>query len=728
MAHDAKPSLGALYDENAHRPGPAMPSIPGSSLGSAYESWFEAEQEARWLEDLERRRALANSDATQVISRADVEAYRERMEQEKSWVASTEEAVSLARSARTQEIPRPGKGGSSAVGASDTGDTGDATAADATAALPIGDPAEAGAQTRRQTAADEATAGTASRGGLLRSSAIMAAGTLVSRILGLLRSVLTAAALGATGEVANAWDVANTLPNVLYLLLAGGVINAVLVPQITRALDHSDGGKAYTDRIITLSLTLLLAVTAIFMAAAPLVYRIWDNNNMTPDKAHVTTMFTLLCLPQVFFYGVYTVFGQVLNARGKFGAFMWSPALANVVIIIGLVAFIASYPHGTPTDAPRSGVPGFSGWTNDMIVMLALPATLGIAVQAVALVPALRRAGYTFSPNFRFRGVGLRSASTMAGWAFAAVVVQQVGLIVTTQLLGSQPNGEPGKAAQSFAFLLFTLPHSLVTLSLVTALFTRMSVAAGRGETQKVKEDISTGVSLSGIASIMVTFGSFAVIFPLVRAMFGADESTVWSIGSTAIAMMVGLVPFSFCLIIQRVFYAYNDARTPLKMQLYCTGLAIALTLPWFNMEQLTTDWFGSPLVHWTGLQGQTILGHPGTHWVGVGVGLAQTFSNTLQAAVGFVLLRKKIGPIHLSEAVRTYVRLSVAAIAATIPIYLIFKVLGSVVEQTRIVSLLEISVIGVIFLGIYVLVAKQLRVKEIQDLLNPVMRRLGRA
>lgn len=687
----ASGSLGAMY-ETAVRHTIAMPNVAGTSIGSAYESWFEADQEAQWLRNLESTRSHASSDHTQVIDLGAVDAYRERRETEDAWNLEADDALAVSgrpgaqRGSGASRVSRETRGARTAA-IPTTGAAGPATDA-------VETPAD-GPQT--------AAAKSSGTGGVLRNSAIMAAGTLVSRMLGLLRSVLTVWALGSTTGIANTWATANSLPNIIYLLLAGGVINAVLVPQITRALEHSDGGKAYTDRIVTLTLTILLGVTVIGMALAPWVYQIYDHKNVTGDKLHVATAFTLICLPQIFFYGVYTILGQVLNARGRFGAFMWSPALANVVIILGLVWFIAAYPHG------QNGVPPYSGWTTEMILVLALPATLAIVAQALVLVPVLKRAGYSFTPNFKFRGVGLRSASTMAGWAFAAVIVQQLGLIVTSRLLNSQPDGEPGKGAQDQAFLLFTLPHSLITVSLVTALFTRMSIAAGRNETDKVKDDMTTGIRLSGLASVMLTFGCFALVFPLVSAMFGADPDTRWAIGSMAIAMLVGLVPYSLCLVIQRVFYAYNDAKTPFWMQIICTGIAVGLTVPWFF------------------LQDTTILGHPGAHWVGVGVGLAQTISNVVQAAVGFVLLRRRFGAVDLSETVRTYVRLAIAAIIATGVTLLVSFLIHQVAPVTRVESLVELLIIGPLFLAVYFLVASRLRVQEINSLLGPITRRLRR-
>ena len=689
MTNDGPGSLGSLYESNVRRRAVAVPAVAGTSIGAEYESWFEADQESRWLHNIERGRARASSDATQVISLDGVQAYRRTIEGGGDPDVSRE--TSARPSSRADAVPAESSVPQPPT-TTDPGASVAATATTATAELP-------------QTTADEvgSDAGSGASGGVLRNSAIMAAGTLVSRVLGLGRSVLTVWALGSTTGIVNTWSTANSLPNIIYLLLAGGVINAVLVPQITRALEHEDGGKAYTDRIVTLTLSILLAVTVIGMALAPWVYQIYDHKNVTGSKLHVATMFTLICLPQIFFYGVYTILGQILNARGRFGAFMWSPALANVVIIAGLIWFIAAYPHG------QANVPGYAGWDTTMILILALPATLAIVVQALVLVPVLRRAGYSYTPNFTFRGVGLRSASTMAGWAFAAVIIQQVGLVVTTRLLTSQPEGEPGKGAQDQAFLLFTLPHSLITVSLVTALFTRMSVAAGRGETQKVKDDMTTGIRLSGIASVMLTFGAFAVVFPLVGAMFGSDPNTRWAIGSMAVAMLVGLVPYSLCLVIQRVFYAYNDAKTPFWMQIICTGTAVTLTLPWFF------------------LQDTPMFGHPGSHWVGVGVGVAQTVSNVVQAAVGFVLLKRKIGHVPMGDTVRTYVRLAIAAAGATAVAYVVGRVIRSGLGVSMTESFVELLVIGPLFLAVYFVVAHRLRVQEINALIGPLTRRFAR-
>lgn len=530
----------------------------------------------------------------------------------------------------------------------------------------------------------EATTGTKS-GSILRSSAIMAAGTLVSRLLGLLRTVMLVALLGAETATGNAWNTANTLPNMIYILLAGGVLNAVLVPQFTRALKHGDGGQGYTDRLLTLALSILLAITVLMTVAAPLVYFVMDVSGQTATGLGIALAF--ICLPQIFFYGMYTLLGEALNARGRFGAFMWSPALANVVSIAGLAWLL--------TTTTRSQTVQESGWTTQMIWVLGGTATLGIVAQAVVLIPPLRRAGYSFRPNFQFRGVGLRTASTIAGWAFGAVVVQQLGQLLVTNVLNSVGNEGAGSNAMAQAFLLFMLPHSLVTLSLVTALYTRLSHAAADGRVDDVRSDLDLGLRLSGLASIAVSIGCFALIMPLSRAMFGPADGN--AIGPVTIAMMVGLVPFTLCVLEQRVFYAYEDAKTPFFMQLTATSVQAVLVLLCIGLPK---------------------------QWVAVGVALAGVASWTTQAVMGWILLGRLIGKIPVRAAAGRYLRLAGAALAGTVVAGLL-RIPLDMLGDGRAAGFLTVAVAGTAFLAVYVVVARALGVAEINQLLRPILSRI---
>ena len=180
----------------------------------------------------------------------------------------------------------------------------------------------------------------------------MAMGTVASRVLGLVRSLVLTYAIG-TRLVGDTFTVANTVPNIIYILLAGGVLNAVFVPQLVRAMKNDpDGGQAYTDRLLTLAGLVLLGVTIAATSLAPVLMAIYTGSDYTRGDLAVATLFAYWCLPQIFFYGVYTLVGQVLNARGSFGPMMWAPIVNNIVAIAGALTFIALYTVD-PADPPR---------------------------------------------------------------------------------------------------------------------------------------------------------------------------------------------------------------------------------------------------------------------------------------------------------------------------------------------------------------------------------------
>lgn len=531
-----------------------------------------------------------------------------------------------------------------------------------------------------------------------RSSAIMAAGTLVSRVLGLIRTLMVIAALGVTttrtvdARAGNIWDTANTLPNMVFLLLAGGVFNAVLIPQLTRALKDPDGGKAYTDRLITLALLILGAITALCLIFAYPLYQFYDVSG-SPEVLRLGWLFGLLCLPQIFFYGVYTILGEVLNSRSRFGAFMWSPVLANIVFIAGLAWFMMSYPVGV---APGK-------WTTGMILILGGSATLGIAAQALVLIIPLRRIGYSYRPSMQFRGIGLRTTGKVAGLAFAAILIAQVGVWVTTNVLNHMDPKYGGRLLQSTALLLFMLPHSLVTVSLITAMYTRISKAANARDTVRVTEDVTTAIRLCGVAVVPVTIGAFALVPPAIGVYLGFrsnNAAAISTLSAVTIAMLLGSFPLALNVIVQRTHYAYEDGMKPLLMQVWGTAVAVPLTL--------------------------SCLLLPG-RWVAIGVGVVQSISYCAQAGSGYYWLSKRLGGLPMPGVLRTYGRLAIAAICATAAAFAVRWALGSVVSGQFTSALSGLLVGGTVFVVVYVLVARALKVPEIEALLAPVTSRLSR-
>ncbi len=532
---------------------------------------------------------------------------------------------------------------------------------------------------------------------LMRSSAVMAAGTFVSRLLGFVRAIALTGLLGVTAALANdTFATANTVPNQVYNLIAGGLLNAVLVPQITRASRHEDGGQAFLDRLLTVALVALAAVTVLVVALAPLVPVVLNDGSWDASTRALAVAFAFWCLPQVFFYGLYTVLGQVLNARGRFGAYMWAPVLNNVVAIGGVIAmyvWIGGYDRVSNPHPP-------STWTTGQIALLGGTATLGVVLQALVLLAPLRSIGFRYRPRFGWRGVGLGSAGRVAGWTFAAALVGQLAFVVTTRsVTGASTDGGPGQGAYGNAYLLFVLPHSLVTVSLVTALFTRMSRSAADGDAPAVRRDLSLGLRLTGVATVLATAGLLALGPDLTSTLFAANSlAESRAIGYAAMAMSLGLVAFSAQYLFQRAFYAYSDARTPFLVQLPVAAVIAAGS--WLSARAL------SP---------QHIV-------VGIGLGMATAY--TVGAVLSAVLLRRRLGGLDGAHVLRTYVRLLLAGTGAGLVGWGVS--LGShTLLAGRPASVLALVVGGAAATIVFAGLCRRLHVREMDEVAGPLLRRL---
>ena len=235
--------------------------------------------------------------------------------------------------------------------------------------------------------------------GVGRASALLASGTIVSRMLGFARSfVLTVVFLGTINPAGNALTLANQMPTSLYALIGGGLVSAVLVPQTIRASRGADGGVAYINKLVTIAVVAVGGLTVLLTIAAPLLMRLTVSDDTTYAIAVPLAYWSM---PQIFFLGMYAVLGEVLNARKRFGAYTWAPVANNVVAIAVLVLFLAVF--GTvPTNRTTPLPP-------EQTALLAGGTTLGLVVQALVLALVWRRAGLSYRPDFRWRGVGLRA-------------------------------------------------------------------------------------------------------------------------------------------------------------------------------------------------------------------------------------------------------------------------------------------------------------------------------
>src|SRR4051794_1766373 len=416
----------------------------------------------------------------------------------------------------------------------------------------------------------------------------MAAGTVVSRLSGFLRSMLLAAALG-TQLHADVFTIANTIPNMLYILLAGGVFNAVLVPQLVRAMKgDADGGEAYTNRIITLTGLFLAGVTAVLVIAAPLLMRLYladayFTDALTAQRESVID-FARLCLPQVFFYGMFVLVGQVLNSRERFGPMMWAPIANNVISVGVLLVYLLVF-------GPASGAGLCGGFTSGQQWLLGMGATAGIVAQFLVLVPYLRATGYRFRPRFDFRDSGLGHTLRLGGWTVAFVIVNQVAYTVVVRLAssgtadavgacGSASSGAgTGYTIYSGAFLLAMVPHAIVTVSLATATLPRLSAYAADGDLPAVGRQVAdtTRTALAMIVPFALLLPAIAL--PLSNIVWGyAAASHTYRDFAVSLALFApGLVLFTVHYLMLRGFYALERTRTVFWVQ--CGVAATNITL-----------------------------------------------------------------------------------------------------------------------------------------------------
>jgi putative peptidoglycan lipid II flippase len=402
----------------------------------------------------------------------------------------------------------------------------------------------------------------------------MALGTVVSRLTGFARLYLLAFTIGTQLD-ADLFNNANTVPNALYILVAGGIFNVVLVPQMVRAMRRDeDGGEAFTARIVTLGLLVLAVSTVLLIILAPvIVHLVFDAKLFEPrfERQHESARLLMwLCIPQVFFYGTFVLLGQVLNARQTFGPMMWAPIANNLVAITMLSTYLGIYGSSDGRD----------GFTTGQALLLGIGSTVGIAVQTALLLPFLRRAGFRYRPRFDFRGTGLGRTIRLGAWTLGFIAVNQVAFIVVQRLgtkgtLTGAAEGTraAGSAVYEIGFLMSQLPHGIVTVSLATALIPTLAALASDGRIDELVAQLSSHLRL-----ILTIVAPLAVVAALlgptaVRAVgYGAIRTNAEVIGATLAAFAPAMVAFAIHYIALRGFYAMENTRTPFFIQLAVAG------------------------------------------------------------------------------------------------------------------------------------------------------------
>ena len=541
---------------------------------------------------------------------------------------------------------------------------------------------------------------TASSGGVGRASALLASGTLVSRLLGFASALVLAAALGQA-SVGDAFALANQLPNNIYAIIAGGLLSAILVPQIVRAEKHADGGQQYINRLVTLGLTVFLLIAIVATLAGPLLVQLYSNQGtrgLSSEQVELANLFAYWCLPQIFFYAVYSLLGEVLNARRYFGPFTWAPVINNVVAIGGLAAFIGIYGSYDP-NAP------VSVWDSSMIALVAGTATLGVAAQALFLVFFWKRAGLSFRPDFRWRGVGLGNAGKAAAWTFAMICVTQLAGIVQNQVASTASGEGASYATLRYAWLIFMLPHSIAAVSIATAYFTRMSANARDRDLDAVRRDLSSSLRTIGLVLVFSAVGLIVLAYPF-SALFANTFAETAQMAPVLIFYLLGLVQFSTLFVLQRTFYALEDTRTPflftlLQSSLFVIGALAVSTWP--------------------------------TQQIGIGIALVTSIAGTVQMLVAAFILNRRLHGIDARRVLRSYGVYLLAALPAAAAGVALLLALGGTTEggfavATKLTAVLSMAIIGGVMGLVYLGVLTLAKNPELRSVTGPVLKRLRRS
>lgn len=540
----------------------------------------------------------------------------------------------------------------------------------------------------------------------------MAAGTLVSRFLGFAKTWMLAAALGLGSTVNDTFINANNLPNLIFLLVAGGVFNAVLVPQIIKASKAPDKGSDYISRLLTLAVLVLLALTLAVTLLAPWVIEL-TTQGYSPQQKALAVSFAFWCLPQIFFYGLYALLTQVLNAHGAFGPAMWAPILNNIVAIAGLGMFIWMF--GVNVANPHT----LDTWDSTQTFLVAGFSTIGVIAQtAILLIPVFRlRLG--LRPRFGWRGVGLGHAARLSVWTLATAAVGQLAFLYVMRI-ATIPGAErlrleqagdpaadtlPGNAVLEVASQLYLLPHSIIALSLATVLFNRMTRASQDGDHAALRNALSHGLRTMAVATVFGALALFALAGPLGMFFSGGDKQDGVMLAQTLTILALSTPFMSANFMMSRVFYANEDARTPFFIQLV---LALVNVVAAFSIQFLPFD--------------QIIFA----------IAILYTGGNILSVIVSAVFLRRLLGHLDGPRIANSYIRMGYAALGSALAGAGALWLLGSYSPDgfawsTPIAALVTIAVVGPVMLAAYLLLLKLFRVTELSDLLQPLLGRLRR-
>jgi putative peptidoglycan lipid II flippase len=516
-----------------------------------------------------------------------------------------------------------------------------------------------------------------------KNSFDMAVGTLASRLLGFVRVTMLALAVRQS-NAADAFELANTLPQTIFVLLSTGAIAAVFIPQITRATKQTDGGEDFINRLITLLLLVFGVFTLVAMVLVPTFtnWQIADSANAAkPGLIHLAVLLGYIAMPQLAFYGLFAILTQVLNVRGYFRSFAWAPAMANAVQIVGFGIFYWLWGYQ----------PDPAQWSVAMMLVLGGSVTLGIGAQAAVLVVALYRDGFRYHPRFGWRGYGFGAVTRMSTWTLAGVALSPIMTWILNWAISAARSGDAdviGLQGSGYAFLFAILPHSVITTSVLTATFPALSHAFADGDVPRIKSNLRQCLELPMVWVIPASAALIALGEPLLTLVCGLTRVETHALWWVMVAYVAGMVPLAVSNLKDRYYFAQQNGPATFA---FSAGQAIIRVAFGMAAVFLVTS-----------------------SWAATTIAFGQTASALILGGIWLLLVRRDIGAIGMGTVSALWLKLGLVGGVAGVAAWALTRVMDA--NSSRLMALAGCAAGGVAFLVVLWGMAVVLRVTQLTD------------
>jgi putative peptidoglycan lipid II flippase len=518
---------------------------------------------------------------------------------------------------------------------------------------------------------------------LARPAAVMAVGTALSRITGLGRVVALAFALGVTeSRLADAYNIANTLPVTLYELVLGGILTSIFVPVLVQELRTKDHDEAWrsVSALVSVSLAALVVMTVLIAVLAPLIIDVFSNrvSGEAGEQQHaLATFFLRVFAPQITLFGLAAIAAALVNAHGRFGPPMFTPIVNNLILIATFLVF-AAMASGTPTA-------GSVDQNTAQKLVLGVGATGGVLAMAALNWWFASRLGGRITLLLDWRHPAVRRVARLSLWTLLFVGFNALGTAISFYLANGK---QGGPTAYTLGFAFFQLPIGIAAVSIMTALIPKLSAHFVDGNDEQFRVRLAGGLRAIVMLLGPATAAYLVLAGPLMQVLLEhgvAKSASAELVASVLRYFAIGLIPFSAFLLLSRAFYARQDNRTTALWNILAVSVTVALDFALFPVIDVR------------------------------GLALAHSLGFVVGSVVLAYLLTQRVGSLQARKTVTEFVKVAAASIVAA-DAMLAFLALGEAIFGAGDVrALFQLAFGGAAGLAAYVFVGRRLGIEDLE-------------